>query len=155
MMRTVKTLAAAFILLFVVLFVYQNNEALNKPISFKFDFSFFSSSAESPEPGRDADQLGSETSGSSFQTHEFPAVVWFLAFFIAGVLSSGTYSTLKRASEKLETRKLRKKIKQLEADLARQRVAAVAPPPQERIPREPNQAPKTSVTDSLEENPTL
>ena len=80
---------------------------------------------------------------------------YVVLFFIAGVLSSGTYSTLKRASEKLETRKLRKKIKQLEADLARQRVAAVEPPPQERVPRESNQAPKTSAPNTLEENPTL
>lgn len=149
MIRSIKTLTAAFILLFVALFVYQNHGPLNAPIAFKFDFSLLSAQSDGNKREMGDRSASLERSDAVLKTREFPAVVWFLVFFIAGILSSGIYGALKRTTSGIEIRRLRKKLKLLQGELAEHKTITMEAPPPARSET------SSSSSSDQEDNPTL
>jgi len=118
----------------VLLFGFQNLEALSRTV--RFEFSFFA-----PE--------------LTFVTPEFPVVFLLVAFFLLGMIAAGFQGFYEKLARSLDIRRRDRRIRDLEREVAElhTQLEALAPsPPAEEGERG---APARPAGHLLEESPTL
>ena len=146
MLAFIKKLIYVLALCVFVMFCIQNLDALSTKVFFQADFY----TGEEPH-----------------KTPDFPVALLLFAFFVIGLLAAGTHSMVDRISYKAELRGQKKRIKELETELAGFRAQEASMElPETTVPPEPEPAPAPSpapVTSApvtsrpapIEEEPTL
>lgn len=109
MLAFLKKLFFTLCLFVLLVFVYQNLEALGTNVPFVFDAYF---------------------QGYRYQTPPFPVWILFAVFFLLGMLAAGFHGIYERLARRVEIRKRDKRIRELEKELGelRAREAELKPP---------------------------
>jgi uncharacterized integral membrane protein len=132
MLAFLKKLFFALCLFVLLIFVYQNLEALGTNVPFVFDAYF---------------------QGYRYQTPPFPVWILFALFFLFGMLAAGFHGIYERLARRVEIRKRDKRIRELEKELGELRAqAAELKPPvlaEEPAPGEPSPAEAAQPTRAL------
>jgi hypothetical protein len=117
MLAFVKKILFALFVLVLLVFLYQNLEALGTTVPFVFDLF---------------------VSGVRYETPEFPVWLLFAVFFLFGMIAAGFHGIYERMARRVEIRRRDKRIRELEKEVGelRGRAAELKPPPEaeERLP---------------------
>ncbi|MBI5014294.1 MAG: DUF1049 domain-containing protein [Deltaproteobacteria bacterium] len=131
MLSFVRKLGVALVLVFVILFGFQNLTALSTLVRFRFDYY---------------------VPGWVFVTPEFPVVFLLVAIFLLGMLVAGFQGFYESLARRLDIRKRDRRIRDLEREVAelQAQLDTAAPKPSSASSRA-----ATPEVPLLEENPTL
>lgn len=131
MVAFVKRFVFFLLLALVLLFGYQNLEALSQTTKFRFDFYVGTLVLETPE---------------------LPVVFLFVGFFLLGMIAAGVRGFYGRMARRMEIRRRDRRIRDLEQEVAHLRGQVT--PSVAMLPGEPSRG-GTTATAAAEENPTL
>lgn len=134
MFSILKKMAFWFVLVFVILFCFQNLEDLSTQVKFHFDLF---------------------VPGQVYETPRFPVIFLLGLFFLMGMVAAGFFGFYEKLARQLDIRKRDKRIRELEQEVAQlhtQLDAASPKPPS--APIEGAAAPAGTLP-ALEESPTL
>lgn len=124
-----------FLLVFVILFCFQNLEDLSTQVKFHFDLF---------------------VPGQVYETPRFPVIFLLGVFFLMGMLAAGFFGFYEKLARQLDIRRRDKRIRELEQEVAQWKALAEPPASPASPPaREGEAAAAPGAAPLLEENPTL
>ncbi|MHB8765876.1 MAG: lipopolysaccharide assembly protein LapA domain-containing protein, partial [Deferrisomatales bacterium] len=111
MIAFIRKMLFAVLVAALVVFAYQNLQALSQGVQFQFDLYL---------------------EGFRYQAPELPVVFLLVVCVLAGMVASGFHGVYERWSRRAELRRRDKRIRELEKELAglREQVAELRPPPE-------------------------
>lgn len=130
MLSFVRKFGVALLLVFVILFGFQNLTALSTLVSFKFDYY---------------------VPGWVFVTPAFPVVFLLVAAFLGGMIAAGFQGFYESLARRLDIRSRDRRIRELEKEVAELKAGAEAAAPKS----DAAEGVGSTAPALLEDNPTL
>jgi uncharacterized integral membrane protein len=134
MFAILKKFVFWFILVFVIVFCFQNMEDLSTQVKFHFDLF---------------------VPGQVYETPRFPVIFLLGLFFLMGMLAAGFFGFYEKLARQLDIRKRDRRIRELEQEVAQLRARSEAAAPAPPSATGEKMSGQTGALPLLEENPTL